>query len=79
MEVAAATGFSPRAADRRIRLLVERGICRRDESGVAPGGPNEPWLIHAAQRNMLYLSDLLAGLADVGALADFSARHKPDR
>ncbi len=79
-EAAGAIGLSPRAAGRRMHILVERGICRPEGSGVTAGhGPGESWFVRAAQRNMVCLSQLLAGLAEIGALTDLGGRRAPDR
>jgi hypothetical protein len=78
-EAALAVGLSPRTGARRVQVLVEKGICRREgRRVVAHASVDEPWLLPTAGRNRSYLSQLLAGLAEVGALADFG-RIRPER
>jgi len=75
VEVAAALGLSPEAARRRIRGLTSLDLCERQGVGVVtPARVHvEPWFAEVRQRNLDNLFQLFAGLADVGALADFDA------
>ena len=72
-DVAAVLGLAPEATRRRIRGLTSRGLCEKQGVGVvAPARIlAEPWFAELGQRNLDNLFQLFAGLADVGALADF--------
>jgi hypothetical protein len=71
-EVAAALGLSPNSAGRRVGRLVSEGWCVRTPRGVEPAADLDGLAV-PVRRNLEHLYQLLAGLAEVGALASFEA------
>lgn len=76
IEVATELGLSPEAARRRIRGLISLDLCERRGGGVVTPAAvlASPWLAEMREGNLDNLFQLFAGLAEVGALADFDAR-----
>ena len=64
-------GVSAPEVRRRVRALVASQVCRRDERGAPAAAEDRPWFADAAEKNLDHLFQLWAGLAEVGALADF--------
>jgi hypothetical protein len=57
----------------RLRRLAALRLCEVTSEGVLVRTAGEPWFEQAARRNVDHLFQLLAGLAEVGALAEFAA------
>jgi hypothetical protein len=73
LAVGRSIGVRPRDAKRRIDALVANEVCRLDENDALTVGTDASWFAEAAERNMGHLFQLCAGLAEVGAAADFES------
>jgi hypothetical protein len=71
---AEALGLDSDEADRRIGALIARQVFELANAGVLAGVRAQPWFARVSHRNVDHLLRLFAGLAEVGALADFDAR-----
>jgi hypothetical protein len=75
-QLADRVGISPGMARRRVRELVDCGLCHFDGQWVSmpEQALADDWCRSAQRRNLDNLFQLFAGLAEVGALAEFEAR-----
>jgi hypothetical protein len=62
-------GLTVSTANRRLASLAASGLGEKVPGGFKAG--NQDWLTAAARQNQQHLFQLLAGLAEVGAIADF--------
>jgi hypothetical protein len=67
--LADAVGLSVSNANRRLANLAAKGLC--EKMGGSFEASAQDWLTAAARQHQHYLFQLLAGLAEVGAIADF--------
>lgn len=65
------TGLASDLLNRRLHALAAGGFCRRTGRGQVACDRSQDWFRIACRRNMDHLYQLLAGLAEVGALGDF--------
>jgi hypothetical protein len=71
---ATALGLTYRSASRRSDGLVARGFCGPLRGGVVANAGERAWIGDVGIRNVGDLFQLFAGLAEVGAIADFRDR-----